>query len=69
LPLFADGLKKIRNSLLLVQAGKPSPFVKIGTFTAEQLKLINKQRADELDPIEAVIILNGKHLYKSRCNR
>jgi hypothetical protein len=68
LPLFADGLKKIRNSLLLVQEGKHSPFVKVGSFTPEQLKLINEQRGqDDLLPIEAIIVFNGKHLYKSRC--
>jgi hypothetical protein len=68
LPLFADGLKKIRNSLQLVEEGKYSPFVKIGIFTPEQLDLINEQRAEEeLEPIDAIIIFNGKHLYKSRC--
>lgn len=68
MPLFADGLRKIRNSLLLVQAGESSPFVKIGAFTAEQLKMINEQRAqEELAPIDGIIIFNGKHLYRSRC--
>ncbi len=68
MPLFADGLTKIRKALLLVQAGKHSPFVRVGRFTPEQLARINEKRSsDELDPIDAVIIFNGKHLYKSRC--
>lgn len=68
MPLFADGLKKIQKALLLVEARNPSPLVKVGAFTAVQLKLINGLRIeDELEPIEGVIIFNGKHLHASRC--
>jgi hypothetical protein len=67
-PLFADGIRKIRKSLELVAAGKKSPYVKIGAFTPDQLGSINAMRKeDEMEPIEAIIVCDGKHLYKSRC--
>jgi hypothetical protein len=44
LPLFADGLRKIRRNLVLAQSGHRPKAVKIGFFTAEQLTLINEVR-------------------------
>lgn len=68
MPLFADGLKKIRNGLLLVAVGKPSPLVKVRKFMNEQLHLPNAQREEDgLESIDQVIVFNGKHLYRSRC--
>ena len=68
MPLFADGAKKIRRAMELVAAGQRSPFVKVGIFTPEQLTAINGMRKEKnLDPIEATIVCNGKHLYESRC--
>jgi hypothetical protein len=67
-PLFADGIRKIRKCLELVAAGKRSPYVKIGVFTPDQLGAINAIREeDEMEPIEAIIVCDGKHLYRSRC--
>jgi hypothetical protein len=68
LPLFADGLKKIRKALELAAAQKWSPFQKIGFFTPEQLADINalRQRAGR-EPLVPTIVCNGKHLYESRC--
>jgi hypothetical protein len=67
-PLFADGLKKIRSNLLQIEAGERPKLVKIGVFTKTQLQLINERRLeDELLPIEGVILFRGRHLYDSRC--
>jgi hypothetical protein len=67
-PLFADGIKKIRQCLELAAAGNRSPYVKIGAFTPDQLMAINALREEEnLEPIEPVIVCDGKHLYNSRC--
>lgn len=68
MPLFADGLNKIRKALNLVAKGERSPYVKIGAFTPDQLLAINALREEEeLEPIEAIIVCDGKHLYGSRC--
>lgn len=68
MPLLASGLKRIRLTLQRVEAGERPPYVPVATFTAEQLQLINKQRAlEELAPIDGLIVFNGRHLYKSRC--
>ena len=57
MPLFADGLKKIRGNLEQIQNGERPKMVKIGVFTSDQLTYINQQRAEEeLAPIEAVIV-------------
>ena len=68
MPLFADGLKKIRNNLLQIEAGERPKRVRIGVFTGTQLMLINEKRElQELQPIEGVIVFVGRHLHKSRC--
>lgn len=67
-PLYKDGLKKIRKSLELVASGQWSPYEKVGKFTANQLEAFNAIREKEgRKPIEEVIVCNGKHLYASRC--
>jgi hypothetical protein len=67
LPLFADGLKKIRNNLAQLEAGERPKLVKIGTFTPDQLRTINEARQREgLAPVDAVVLFRGKHLYNSR---
>lgn len=68
MPLFADGLKKIRNNLLQIEAGERPKMVRIGVFTEVQLRLINERRnEDELLPIDPVIVFVGRHLHKGRC--
>lgn len=68
LPLFADGLRKIRLNLTLVQSGQRPKAVKIGFFTAEQLTLINEARTSKGFPaLLPEIVFHGAHLYKSRC--
>lgn len=68
--LYRDGLQKVRRALMLVAAGKPSPFVKIGTFSPSDLEAINRRREEQgYPPIRETIVFNGKHIYKSRCQK
>lgn len=68
MPLFADGLKKIRKNLTSLHAGERPKMENIGKFTPEQLKQINDLRVEDgLEPIADVIVFIGKHLYNSRC--
>lgn len=44
------------------------PIVRIGKLSDEQLSTINEQRAEEeLPPIVAEVLFDGRHLYESRC--
>ena len=68
LPLYADGLKKIRRSMEMASQGQRTWHEKIGAFTPEQLTALNNLRVGEgFPPVEAVIVCNGKHLWDSRC--
>jgi hypothetical protein len=67
MPLFADGLKKIRRNLVLLAAGQRPAYVRIGYFTAEQVNQINRERSKAgFVALNAVIVFQGKHLYESR---
>lgn len=69
MPLFADGLKKIRRNLMDIQAGKRVDIVRIGVFTEAQLRLINDRRNERGHlPLKAVIVFVGRHLHRSRCD-
>jgi len=68
MPLFADGLSKIRRNLLRIQAGEKPRLVKIGFFTPEQLAQINEARVSMGFPVlQPEIVFHGSHLYRSRC--
>jgi hypothetical protein len=68
LPLFADGLRKIRRNLILVQSGMKPHVAKIGFFTPEQIKQINEARISMGFPVlRPEIMFHGRHLYDSRC--
>jgi hypothetical protein len=67
-PLFADGLKKIRRNLTQVQSGERPWVAKIGFFTPEQLTQINTARTSRgFSALSSTILFHGAHLYKSRC--
>ena len=69
MPLFADGLKKIRANLRRIHAGdiKP-PLVKIGRFTTDQLAMLNQLRHEKnFSALNGDSVFRGKHLYNSRC--
>jgi hypothetical protein len=70
LPLFADGLRKIRRNLTQAQSGLRPRAVKIGFFTGEQLALINEAFISKGFPeLLPEILFHGTHLFKSRCER
>lgn len=68
MPLYADGLKKIRRNLTLIQAGERLKVQRVGFFTTEQLTQINEARASiGLPALWSEIVFHGRHLYNSRC--
>jgi hypothetical protein len=68
LPLFADGLRKIRHNLTQVQSGERPKAVKVGFFTSEQIAQINEARTSRGFPaLLPEIVFHGMHLFKSRC--
>lgn len=68
MPLYSDGLKKIRRCLEMQAKGLHCRHQKVGTLSPEQLTAINEMRgAEGHPPLSAVIVCNGKHLYDSRC--
>ncbi|MDR3752864.1 MAG: hypothetical protein P4K93_09305 [Terracidiphilus sp.] len=70
MPLYADGLRKIRRNLAEARSGLRPRAVKIGFFTAEQLAGINEARAERGFPaLLPEIVFHGAHLYRSRCVR
>jgi hypothetical protein len=70
LPLFADGLKKIRTNLIKVQAGERPKLVKVGILSPGQLEIINKRRSERgWEPIGPTVVFLGKHMYDSRCTK
>jgi hypothetical protein len=70
LPLYADGLRKIRHNLVQAQSGLRPRAVKVGFFTAKQLIHINEARTSKGFPaLLPEIVFHGAHLYRSRCVR
>jgi hypothetical protein len=68
MPLYADGLKKIRRNLLQAQSGQKPWVVKVGFFTPEQITQINEARTSMGFPaLRPEILFHGSHLFKSRC--
>jgi hypothetical protein len=68
LPLFADGLRKIRRNLLQVQSGEKPHIAKVGFFTPTQIAQINEARISMGFPaLRPEILFHGRHLYDSRC--
>jgi len=68
MPLYADGLKKIRRNMIDAQNGRGPRLTKVGFFTPEQLLLINEaRRSMGFSELEPVIVFHGAHLYNSRC--
>src|ERR1039458_7550425 len=71
-----DAEKLIRANLELAakwfaleRAARPrQPIVRIGEISEAQLTKINQQRQDEdLPPVVAAVLFDGRHLYESRC--
>jgi hypothetical protein len=70
LPLYADGLRKIRRNLVQIESGLKPRYIKIGYFSAEQLKQINEARLSRgFQALRPEIVFQGNHLFQSRCVR
>jgi hypothetical protein len=68
LPLFADGLRKIRRNLTQIESGEKPSVAKIGFFTPEQIVKINEARITMgFSALRPEILFHGSHLYRSRC--
>jgi hypothetical protein len=68
MPLYADGLKKIRRNLLQAQSGERPKVTMVGFFTPKQLASINEGRLSRGFPaLRPEIMFHGLHLYQSRC--
>jgi hypothetical protein len=68
MPLYADGLKKIRRNLLQVQGGQKPWVAEIGYFTPNQIAQINEARtAMGFPALRPEIPFHGSHLFNSRC--
>ena len=68
MPLYADGMKKIRRNLLQVQSGQKPWVAKVGFFTPDQITQINEARISMGFPaLRPEILFHGSHLYQSRC--
>lgn len=75
MPLFANALDLIRSNLEQIASGQKPAAIAIGTLTDEQRDAINYARATRTNhlgepapfpPIQAEILLIGRHLYNSR---
>ena len=74
--LYQDAENLIRSNLELAarwfaleRAARPrQPIVPIGELSEAQLTTINQQRhEEELPPVVAEVLFDGRHMYESRC--
>jgi hypothetical protein len=74
--LYQDAEDLIRANLELAatwfaleRTARPrQPIVRIGALSEAQLTTINRQRQEEeLPPVVAAVLFDGRHMYQSRC--
>jgi hypothetical protein len=74
--LYQDAENLIRSNLELAArwfalertARTKPPIVRIGELSEAQLTTINQQRQEEeLPPVVAAVLFDGRHMYESRC--
>jgi hypothetical protein len=74
--LYQDAENLIRANLELAAkwfalertARRRQPIVRIGELSEAQLKKINEQRQEEeLPPVVAEVLFDGRHMFESRC--
>jgi hypothetical protein len=67
--LIRSNLELAANWFALERTARPrQPIVRIGELSEAQLTTINQQRQEEeLPPVVAAVLFDGRHLYKSRC--
>ncbi len=72
MPLYENGIDRIRANLETIQSGRKAKVVAIGTLTDMQLNAINEHRLSHnaaLPLIVAEVVFIGSHIYKSRILR
>ena len=67
--LIRTNLELAARSFGLERAARPrQPIVRIGELSAAQLAQIYQQRQEEeLPPVVAEVLFDGRHMYESRC--
>jgi hypothetical protein len=67
--LIRSNLELAAQWFALERTARPrQPIVRIGELTEAQLIKINQQReAEDLPPIVAAVLFDGRHMYESRC--
>ena len=70
MPLHENAESLIRANLKLCEEGRKPRLVIIGFLTQKQLAAINEERETrELPPLNSDVIFDGRHMYKSRCQK
>jgi len=67
--LIRSNLELAAKWFALERTARPrQPIVRIGELSEAQLTIINQQRQEEeLPPVVAAVLFDGRHLYESRC--
>ena len=67
--LIRSNLELAARWFALERTARPrQPIVRIGELSEVQLTTINQQRQEEeLPPVVAAVLFDGRHLYESRC--
>jgi hypothetical protein len=66
--LYPTALTAIRTNLELAANKQKPPIIRIGVLSAAQLVTVNAQREEEeMPPVVAEVLFDGRHLYNSRC--
>jgi hypothetical protein len=67
--LIRSNLELAATWFALERTARPrQPIVRIGELSEAQLTKINQQRQqEELPPVVAAVLFDGRHLYESRC--
>ena len=67
--LIRSNLELAAKWFALERAARPrQPIVRIGELSEAQLTTINQQRQEEeLPPVVAEVLFDGRHMYESRC--
>ena len=67
--LIRSNLELAAKWFALERTARPrQPIVRIGELSKAQLTTINQQRQEEeLPPVVAAVLFDGRHMYKSRC--
>ena len=70
MPLFDDATRLMRVNFEQIKKGIKARIVVIGCLTADQLAMLNAERAKQkLPAMNAEVVFMGRHIYDSRITR